>query len=79
MRSKSGSQSAAEAHFREIRRSTRKNHSAEARIRIVREGLRGECLIADLSRKEDFNQNFNCRRSTELLEGRTRGRACEIG
>jgi transposase len=42
MRSKSGPQSSAEAHVREIRRATRKKHSAEVRIRIVLDGLRGE-------------------------------------
>ena len=39
MRSKSGPHSSAEAHVREIRRATRKKHSAEERIRIVLEGL----------------------------------------
>ena len=41
MRSKSGPQSSAEAHVREIRRATRKKHSAEERISIVLTGLRG--------------------------------------
>ena len=41
MRSKSGPQSSVEAHVREIRRATRKKHSAEERIRIVLTGLRG--------------------------------------
>ena len=43
MRQKSGPQtSAAEKTIKDIRRATRKHHSAEDKIRIVLEGLRGE-------------------------------------
>jgi transposase len=42
MRSRSGPQSSAEEHAREIRRATRKRHNAEEKIRIVLEGLRGK-------------------------------------
>jgi|GEM_PF-1313079 len=37
---------------RDIRRATRKHHSAEDKIRIVLEGLRGEESIAALCRRE---------------------------
>ena len=68
MRSKSGSQSSAEAHVREIRRATRKKHSAEERIRIVLEGLRGEYSIAELCRREGIAQSLYYKWSKEFLE-----------
>jgi hypothetical protein len=47
MRQKTGPQtSAAESVIKDIRRATRKHHSAEEKIRIVLEGLRGEDSIA---------------------------------
>lgn len=42
----------AERLVRDIRRATRKHHSAEDKIRIVLEGLRGEESIAALCRRE---------------------------
>ena len=68
MRSKSGPQSSAEAHVREIRRATRKKHSAEERIRIVLEGLRGEYSIAELCRREGIAQSLYYKWSKEFLE-----------
>ncbi|WP_193217129.1 hypothetical protein [Hoeflea sp. EC-HK425] len=45
MRQKTGPQtSAAEKTIKDIRRAARKHHSAEDKIRIVLEGLRGEPL-----------------------------------
>jgi transposase len=41
----------AEKLVRDIRRATRKHHSAEDKIRIVLEGLRGEESIAALCRR----------------------------
>ena len=38
----------AEKTVRDIRRATRRHHSAEEKIRIVLEGLRGENSIAEL-------------------------------
>ncbi len=43
----------AEKTVRDIRRRTRKKYSAEEKIRIVVEGLRGEESIAELCRKEE--------------------------
>ena len=40
-----------------------RHHSAEEKIRIVLEGLRGEDSIAELCRKEGINQNLYCRPS----------------
>jgi hypothetical protein len=50
-RDKQAPQSTEEA-VRDIRRATRRHFSAEERIRIVVEGLRGEDSIAELCRKE---------------------------
>ena len=48
----------AEAVVRDIRRQTRKKYSAEEKIRIVLEGLRGEDSIAELCRREGINPNM---------------------
>ena len=58
----------AEKTVRDIRRATRRHHSAEEKIRIVLEGLRGEESIAELCRKEGINQNLYYRWSKEFLE-----------
>ena len=42
----------AEKTVRDIRRATRRHYSAEEKIRIVLEGLRGEDSIAELCRLE---------------------------
>ncbi len=42
----------AEAVLKDIRRQTRRHFSAEDKIRIVLDGLRGEDSIAELCRKE---------------------------
>ena len=49
----------AEKTVRDIRRATRRHHSAEEKIRIVLEGLRGEDSVAELCRKEGINQNLD--------------------
>jgi len=51
-----------------IRRATRRHFSAEDKIRIVLQGLRGEDSIAELCRKEGINQNLYYRWSKEFLE-----------
>ena len=59
----------AEKAIRDIRRATRRQYSAEEKIRIVLEGLRGESSIAELFRKERINQNLYYHRgSKEFLE-----------
>ena len=52
------SMSNTEKTVKEIRRKTRRKFSTEEKIRIVLEGLRGECSIAELCRKEGINQNL---------------------
>lgn len=57
-----------EKTVRNIRRQTRKKYSAEDKIRIVLEGLRGETSIAELCRREGINSNLYYRWSKEFLE-----------
>ncbi len=57
----------AELKVLEIRRHTRKKYSAEEKIRIVIEGLRGESSIAELCRKEGINANLCYKRSNHLF------------
>jgi transposase len=57
-----------EKTVRDIRRRTRKQYSAEEKIRIVLEGLRGEDTISELCRKEGINPNVYYRWSKEFLE-----------
>ena len=52
-----------------IRRATRRHFSAEDKIRIVLEGLRGEDSIAELCRREGIVQNLYYRWSKDFLEG----------
>ena len=68
MRQKKSNQDSAEKAVRDIRRATRRQYSAEEKIRIVLEGLRGEDSIAELCRKEGINQNLYYRWSKEFLE-----------
>ena len=53
---------------KDIRRATRKQYSAEEKIRIVLDGLRGEDSIAELCRREGINQNLYYRWSKEFLQ-----------
>ncbi len=63
----------ADKTVRDIRRATRRKFSAEEKIRIVLEGLRGEETVAELCRKEGINQNLYYRWSKDFLEaGRKR-------
>src|SRR6478672_5223129 len=58
----------ADAVVKEIRRATRRRFSAEDKIRIVLDGLRGEDSIAELCRREGIVQNLYYRWSKEFLE-----------
>ena len=58
----------AETVVKEIRRATRKHYSAEEKIRIVLEGLRGEDSIAELCRRESLGSNIYYRWSKDFLE-----------
>ena len=54
--------------LKDIRRATRQQFSAEEKIRIVLEGLRGEESIAELCRREGIVQNLYYRWSKDFLE-----------
>jgi len=58
----------AEKAVRDIRRKTRKQYSAEEKIRIVLEGLRGEESIAALCRREGIAESLYYSWSKEFLE-----------
>ncbi len=58
----------AEQVIKEIRRATRRQFSAEEKIRIVLSGLRGEDSIAELCRREGIVQNLYYRWSKDFLE-----------
>jgi len=68
MTNRSTQKASAEKTVRDIRRATRKRYSAEEKIRIVLEGLRGEVGIAELCRQEGINANMYYRWSKEFLE-----------
>ena len=51
-----------------IRRATRRRHSAEEKIRIVLDGLRGEVSIAELCRREGIAEGLYYSWSKEFLE-----------
>ena len=51
-----------------IRRATRKHYSAEEKIRVVLDGLRGEQSIAELCRREGIAEGLYYSWSKEFLE-----------
>ncbi len=57
-----------EKHVKDIRRNTRRKHSTEEKICNVLDGLRGECSIAELCRRENINTNLYYRWSKDFLE-----------
>lgn len=68
MRQKDESRSAVEKTVRDIKRKTRRHFSAEDKIRIVLQGLRGEESIAEICRREGLHQNLYYRWSKDFLE-----------
>src|ERR1700748_3316530 len=70
---KSGPAKAPAEHVvKEIRRATRRQFSAEEKIRIVLSGLRGEDSIAELCRRQGIARNLYYHWSKEFLEAGTR-------
>ena len=61
-------QTGATKAIKDIRRATRKQYSAEEKIRIVLDGLRGEETIAELCRREGIAQSIYYKWSKEFLE-----------
>jgi len=69
MSQKSGSpKMPSERIVKDIRRATRKQYSAEEKIRIVLDGLRGEHSIAELCRREGIAEGLYYTWSKEFLE-----------
>ena len=69
MKQKSGpAKEPADAVVKDIRRATRRHFSAEDKIRIVLEGLRGEDSIAELCRREGITSSMYYGWSKEFLE-----------
>ena len=68
MKQKSETRATPEQIVKDIRRATRKHHSAEEKIRIVLEGLRGEYSIAELCRREGIAESLYYSWSKEFLE-----------
>ena len=60
--------SSCERIVKDIRRATRKQYSAEEKIRIVLDGLRGEHSIAELCRREGIAESLYYTWSKEFLE-----------
>ena len=67
-KSNSAAKPSAEAVVKDIKRRTRRHFSAEDKIRIVLEGLRGDDSIAELCRKEGIAQNLYYTWSKEFME-----------
>ena len=69
MRQKPGTKrSHGEKVVKDIRHATRKQYSAEEKIRIVLDGLKGEDSIAELCRREGIAQSLYYSWSKEFLE-----------
>ena len=58
----------AERVMKDIRRATRRHFSAEDKIRIVLDGLRGDDSIAELCRREGISQGLYYTWSKEFME-----------
>src|SRR3954465_7438800 len=58
----------AERIVQDIRRATRRQFSAEEKIRVVREGLRGEASIAELCRRQGIASSMYYGWSKEFLD-----------
>ncbi len=71
--------SPAEKTVRDIRRKTRKQYSAEEKIRIILEGLRGEESIAALCRREGIAESLYYSWSKEFLEAGKKRLAGDTG
>ena len=57
-----------ESLIREVKRRTRRKFSAEEKIRIVLEGLRGEESISEICRKESIHPNQYYKWSKDFME-----------
>ena len=65
---KQSNQTSGKRIARDIKRKTRKHYSAEEKIRIVSDGLRGEESIAELCRIEGIAQGLYYKWSKDFME-----------
>lgn len=56
-----------EQAVKDVRRKTRRKFSSQEKIRIVLDGLRGECSVVELCRKEGINPYLYYRCSKDSL------------
>ena len=63
-----GRTSSSEKIIRDIKRNTRKHYSAEEKIRIVLDGVRGEASIAELCRREGIAQSLYYKWSKDFMQ-----------
>ena len=68
MRTKTGPNGSADRHVKEIKRKTRRKFSAEEKIRIVLDGLRGESSISELCRREGIAESLYYNWSKDFME-----------
>ena len=68
MRTRTGPNGSADKHVKEIKRKTRRQFSAEEKIRIVLDGLRGESSIAELCRREGIAESLYYNWSKDFME-----------
>ena len=68
MRSRTGPNGSADRHVKEIKRKTRRKFSAEEKIRIVLDGLRGESSISELCRREGISESLYYNWSKDFME-----------
>ena len=63
-----GRTSSSEKIIRDIKRNTRKQYSAEEKIRIVLDGVRGEASMAELCRREGIAQSLYYKWSKDFMQ-----------
>ena len=68
MKQRSEHRGTSEQVVKDIRRATRKQYSAEEKIRIVLDGLRGENSFAELCKREGIAESLYYTWSKEFLE-----------
>ena len=68
MRTKTGPNGSADKHVKEIKRKTRRQFSAEEKIRIVLDGLRVESSISELCRREGIAESLYYNWSKDFME-----------
>jgi len=68
MNTRTGPNGSTDSRVKDIRRKTRRRFSAEEKIRIVLDGLRGEHSVSELCRREGIAESLYYNWSKEFLE-----------